>query len=141
MSQILDSEICDKLIADAQLLALVGSSDNVIVSGPLDRPPLLETTPAIVVVRNQQENPASENSQNGLRDVTMYVEARSWTRQTVHDLVKRIENVLKDQYWPMADGNRVHRTRHDLTIGPVLNQDGSTYEAQIRFVILYENRG
>jgi hypothetical protein len=140
--QVLTSEICDKLIADAQLLALVGGdSDNVMVSDPMDRPPLLETVPAIVVVRNQQENPDNSNSQNGLRNETMYIEARSWTKQTVHDLKHRIENVLKDKYWPMADGNRVHRTRHDQSIGPALNQDGSTYEVQVRFMILYENRG
>lgn len=110
-------------------------TDEIIVAEPYDRPTLLETTPAIVVVRPESELPDTVGSQLGMVDATVYVEARSWTKQTVHDLKSRILAVLGDQHGPLSDGAQVRRVRYDWGRDPYLNQDGKTWESQMRFVI------
>lgn len=140
MSQTVNSFLAELLIADPETLALVGDDqDNIIVGVAYDRPPLLETVSAMIVIRPEGDDPQSLGSQLDLSLLTVYIEARSWEKQNVHDLVERIKTVLSDKHGLAGDDvTRIHRVRHDFTDPPGSNPDGRTYEAKVRFVVNYE---
>jgi hypothetical protein len=135
MSQATSKWLCSALAADAAILALAGSAENVFVAEPEERATLGDSQPALVVVREENEQPASLGSQLGIEEVTVWIEARSLTKQTVHDLKARAKALLADKQGRLDDGTIVQRTRYDWGRGPYLNEDGATWEAQLRFIL------
>jgi hypothetical protein len=140
VSQESNAWLIDKMAADSAILGIFGVSvitDQIIISEPEDRPPLLESSVAMIVVRAESEMPNTENSQGGDKQETVYVEVRSWTKQIVHDLKARVIAVLEDIDGVLPGGGCVYRVRHDWNIPPKLNADGKTWESQIRYIVWY----
>lgn len=137
MSQETNDFLIERMQADAQVVAILTDVTNlVIVSDPYDRSPLLSSAAGLIVVRPEAENPDTANSQGGVKKELVYIEIRSWKRQTVNDLIKRVHAVLDDAAGPM-DGGRIYRVRYDWSRAPYLNPDGKTYETQVRYEVAY----
>lgn len=140
MSQESNAFLVERMQGDAGIAAILGDvSGLIIVSDPYDRSPLLDTTPAQIVVRPESENPDTQNSQGGVKNETVYVEIRSWDRQKVNDLKKRVHAVLNDASGLIAGGGRIYRVRYDWGRAPYLNPDGKTFESQVRYIVAYRD--
>lgn len=136
MSQESNAWIVGLLRADAEISGLM-DVEQIVISDPEDRPPLLAEIAAQIVLRSESEIPETANSQGGVREETIYIEVRSWTRQTVHDLKARVLDVLEDASGVLPSGASVYRVRHDWNRAPYKNPDGLTYECQIRYIVWY----
>lgn len=139
MSRESNAWIIQKLKDDSQITAKMGADfeNLIIIAEPEDRPTLLSTDPALIVLRSEGEIPNTLNSQGGDREETIYIEARSWIKQTVHELKERIQQVLEDQAGALPSGGCIYRVRHDWNREPYKNADGVTWESQIRYIVWY----
>jgi hypothetical protein len=140
MSQETNDFLIEKMQSDADIVAIMVDVQNLItVSDPYDRSPLLDTQPAQIVVRPEAENPDTFNSQGGVKNETIFIEIRSWDRQKVNDLKKRVHAVLDDASGLIAGGGRIYRVRYDWGRAPYLNPDGKTFESQVRYIVAYRD--
>lgn len=140
MSQESNAWIINRLVADTQIKTLLGVvtvTNEIILAEPEDRPALLSTHRGIIVLRPESETPNTHNSQGGDKEETIYIEIRSWTKQTVHDLKARVLALLEDIDGALASGGCIYRVRHDWNRAPYKNPDGATWECQIRYVVWY----
>jgi len=139
VSQESNSWIIDALVADPVIIGIIGGAitDEIVIAEPEARTPLLSTQKAIIVLRPESEAPNTFNSQGGDREETIYIETRSWTKQTVHDLKARILAILEDMAGVLTSGAAVYRVRHDWNRAPYMNPDGVTWECQIRYLVWY----
>lgn len=112
-------------------------TDEIIIAEPEERPPLLEDQKALIVLRSESEVPNTLNSQGGDREETIYIEIRSWTKQTVHDIKARVQVILEDLAGALDSGGCVYRVRHDWNRAPYKNADGVSWESQIRYIVWY----
>lgn len=140
MSQDSNAWIVDRLAADAGILTILGVpaiTDEILIAEPEDRPSLLDVNRAAIVIRPESETPNTFNSQGGDREETIYIEIRSWTKQTVHDLKARILAAIEDRDGALPGGGCIYRIRHDWNRAPYKNADGKTWECQVRFIVWY----
>lgn len=112
-------------------------TDEIIMAEPEDRPSLLKERTALIVLRSESETPNTANSQGGDRQETVYIEIRSWTKQTVHDLKRLVQAALEDVGGALPSGGMIYRVRHDWNRDPFLQPDGVTWESQIRYLVWY----
>jgi hypothetical protein len=132
VSQESNSWIIDLLKNDGAIVAI---TNDIIMAEPEDRPSLLSGQSALIVLRPEEEIPNTLNSQGGDKQETIYIEIRSWTKQTVHDLKALVQSALEDASGVLPSGGAVYRVRHDWNRAPYRNADGVTWESQIRYIV------
>lgn len=137
--QELYERLLDKMAQDPDTVNILTTTDALLVAYPYQVPPDLSTYPAYILLRPEETIPETEDSQGGVKRQTIYFDVRSLRKENVWDLKARILAVLQDIGTAFESGASLLRMRHDWCLGPYLNPDGKTWEAQIRFIAWYHS--